>query len=273
MRLSLASIHVYPIKSLGGFQVDAAQLTDRGLEHDRRWMLVDTNGCFISQREIPVMACLHCSPLSNGSRVTDVRDGTSIDLPWTMDRGDTHRVKVWDDDMSAIAAGTEIGSWFSKKLGLDATLVFMPEMTERKVDPRYAEGLTSFSDGFPYLIVSQTSLVDLNERMAVKERVGMDRFRPNIVIAGGNAYQEDEWKSIVIGDVPFELVKPCARCMITTTDQRTGSRGKEPLRTLALYRKSSGAEGAVKVDFAMNAVGPPRGSIHVGDMVQVLAGH
>lgn len=272
MRLSLASIHVYPIKSLGGFQVDAAQLTDRGLEHDRRWMLVDANGCFISQREIPVMACLHCSPLSNGSRVTDVRDGTSIDLPWTMDRGDTHKVTVWDDDMSAIAAGTEIGSWFSKKLGRDATLVFMPEMTERKVDLRYAEGITSFSDGFPYLIVSQTSLDDLNARIPVPERLTMDRFRPNLVIAGGSAYQEDAWRTIVIGDARFELVKPCARCVITTTDQQTGARGKEPLRALALYRKRMGAEGAVKVDFAMNAVGPSHGSIQVGDQVLVPAG-
>lgn len=269
MSLSLASIHVYPIKSLGGFQVDSARLTDRGLEHDRRWMLVDANGTFISQREVPTMACLHCSPFSNGFRVTDVRDDSSLDLPWTIDNGADRSVNVWNDGLSAIAAAPGISSWFVKKLGIDATLVFMQDGTERKVDPRYAEGITSFSDGFPYLIVSQASLDDLNEWIPIAERVPMDRFRPNLVIGGGGAFQEDDWREMIIGGSRFALVKPCARCAITTTDQRTGERGREPLRTLATYRRR-GSSNVHKVDFGMNAMCMGHGTIDVGDPITMV---
>jgi len=271
MSLSLASIHVYPIKSLGGFQPDTARLTDRGLEHDRRWMLVDENGRFISQREVPMMACLHCSPLSNGFRMTDVRDGTTIDLPWAISTGEDRHVSVWEDELSAITASQVITLWFSEKLGTTATLVFMLDATERKVDPRYADGITSFSDGFPYLVISQASLDDLNERIVARERITMDRFRPNLVIAGGNAYQEDAWRTITIGQALFDLVKPCARCAIPTTDQLTGERGKEPLRTLANYRKRTADGGAsVKVEFGMNAVADAGVPVRVGDPVQVI---
>ncbi len=270
MNLSLASIHIYPIKSLGGFQLDTAQLTDRGLEHDRRWMLVDPCGRFITQREVPAMACLHCSQLSTGFRVTDVRNGDHIDLPFGLSDGARSRGRVFDDEVDLVHSPAEVSAWFAEKLGSTCALVFMPDSALRPVDERYAKGITSLSDGFPYLILSQASLDDLNGRL--EKAIPMDRFRPNIVIKGGSAFQEDGWKEIGIGPSRFVLVKPCGRCVIPTTDQLTGERSKEPTRTLATYRRRAGSESEVKVDFGMNAMGPLLGTIRVGEPVLVLAG-
>ncbi|MBX3284339.1 MAG: MOSC domain-containing protein [Actinobacteria bacterium] len=267
MSLSLASIHVYPVKSLGGFSVAHARLTDRGLEHDRRWMLVDEHGRFLSQRELPQMACLHTAPMADGFRVTDLRDGGTLDLPWTLTNGGTRTAAVWDDVVQVMTAAEAYGTWFSERLGTAVALVFMPDTSERPTDTRYATATTSLSDAFPYLIVSQASLHDLNERIGRALRVPMDRFRPSLVIAGGTPFQEDGWERITIGAAYFDLVKPCARCVITTTDQHTGQRGKEPLRTLANFRKRAGG-GPVKIDFGMNAIGSTSGMVEVGDVVQ-----
>ena len=265
--LTIASLHIHPIKSLGGFPVNEARITDRGFEHDRRWMLVDEHGIFITQREVAAMACLHCAPISDGFRVTDVRDGDAIDLPWSLKEGVEAHVKVWDDEVTALLAPIDVSAWFSRKLGITAVLVFMPDGSTRPTNEVYATGLTSLSDGFPYLILSQASLDDLNARMP--RPLPMDRFRPNIVIAGGEAFQEDAWKEIAIGaavpdgsQVRFSLVKPCFRCPITTTDQRTGERGKEPLRTLATFRREGN-----EVRFGMNAMAIGGEVVRVGDLV------
>lgn len=271
--LSVASLHVYPIKSLGGFSVEEARTTDRGFEHDRRWMLVDANGRFISQREAAAMACLHCSPNADGFRVTDIRDKDAIDLPWGLDRGEIRRASVWNDEGEVLTAPVEVSAWFADKLGITCALVFMPESSHRAVDQNYARGITSLSDGFPYLILSQASLDDLNERITPsgspgwREKIPMDRFRPNIVIAGGSAFQEDGWKDVTIGAARFSLVKPCARCAIPTIDQRTGELGKEPTRTLATYRRRVGSEGQVKVEFGMNAMAVEGLLVRTGDVV------
>ncbi len=268
MMLSLASIHIHPVKSLGGFSVQSARLTDRGLEHDRRWMLIDLAGRFISQREIPQMACLHCTPLDSGFRVTDIRNGASIDLPWSITEGTRSLATVWDDPVQVILASHAFCAWFSERLDAHVSLVFMPDDAERPTDEGYAKAITSLSDGFPFLIISQASLDDLNSRLGPKDQLSMDRFRPNLVIAAGSAFQEDEWRRITIGDVIFDVVKPCARCIIITTDQNTGTRGKEPLATLSRYRRRV-SDGS-KVDFGMNAVAVPSGSIRVGDGVTVI---
>lgn len=262
--LTLASIHCYPIKSLGGFSVNEALLTDRGLEHDRRWMLVDEAGTFLTQRELSTLACLHTSALSDGFRITDVRDGATLDLPWRIREGSNIAAQVWNDPVDTLFGDADRSQWLSERVGRSVRLVFMPDATRRSTDARYAEGITSLSDGFPYLILSQASLDDLNERL--EEPVLMERFRPNLVISGGSAFQEDAWKEIAIGGVRFQVVKPCARCMIITTDQRTGERGKEPLRTLATYRRAG-----EKVLFGMNAMGDAQGVVRVGDEVTVLS--
>lgn len=262
MALSVASLHIYPIKSLGGFSVCEARTTDRGFEHDRRWMLVDGNGRFITQREVPSMACLHCSELADGFRVTDIRDGSGIDLPWAIGSGTRRQASVFSDTFDVLDVPAELSAWFSEKLRMPCTLVFMPDDSKRPVDPTYANGITSLSDGYPYLIVSQASLDDLNARIRSSSDhlidrssdLGMERFRPNIVIAGGTAFQEDGWKEISIGDTSFSLVKPCGRCAIPTIDQRTGVKGLEPTRTLASFRRRVTNAGAVKVEFGMNAM-------------------
>lgn len=266
MSLTLSSIHVYPVKSLGGYSVEEATLTDRGLEHDRRWMLVGTDGHFITQREVAAMACLHCAPLENGFMVKDIRDDGTIQIPWSIVTGEERSILIWEDTVPTISAEKEISKWFGDRLGLETNLVFMPEQSQRVVDPVYAQGIVSFGDGFPYLIISQASLDDLNTRLP--QPIPMERFRPNLVIRGGDSFQEDGWNEIMIGDVPFSLVKPCSRCVITTTDQRTGVRGVEPLRTLATYRRRNGVPS--KVDFGMNAVSPSTGRIKVNSTIRIV---
>jgi uncharacterized protein YcbX len=259
MSLTLASIHIHPIKSLGGFTVREARLTDRGLEHDRRWMLADPAGRFLTQRELPSMACLHCAPQGDGFRVTDLRDGAHLDLPWALEQAATVRGEVWSDRVRLASSPAAWDAWFSERLGRSARLLHMPAESHRRIDGRYAEGLTSLSDGFPYLLLSQASLDELNARLATP--VPMDRFRPNLVIAGGNPCQEDGWSELRIGTARFRVVKACMRCAITTTDQRTGTRSHEPLRTLAAYRAR-----ANKVPFGMYAVGDAEGVVRVGDL-------
>ncbi len=260
MSLTVASLHIHPIKSLGGFSVQEARITDRGLEHDRRWMLVDGDGRFLTQREIPSMACLHCAPHRDGFRITDLRDGGTLDLPWSIASGEPHRARVWRDAVDLIAADAEAHDWLSEHLGVACRLMHMPDSALRPTNPLFAKGINSLSDGYPYMILSQASLDDLNMRLA--SPLPMDRFRPNLVVAGGTPFQEDFWRELAIGTARFALVKPCERCIITTTDQRTGERGKEPLRTLATYRNRNG-----KVLFGMNAMALAGDVVRVGDLV------
>lgn len=272
--LSVASLHIHPVKSLGGFAVQEARLTDRGFEHDRRWMLVDSESRFITQRECSALACLHCTSLADGFRVTDVRDAAVIEVPWSLTFGATTRAMVFNDAVDVLHAPVEVSAWFADQLGIACSLVYMPDASVRPTDPTYADARTSLSDGYPYLILSQASLEDLNVRgtawahghMDTWVHVPMNRFRPNIVVAGGLPYQEDGWRGALIGAVRFDLVKPCGRCIITTTDQRTGERGKEPLRTLASYRTVGN-----KVLFGMNAVAQQDGVVRVGDLVHPRA--
>jgi uncharacterized protein len=260
MAITLASIHVYPVKSLGGFAVEEAPLTDRGLQHDRRWMLVDEQGTFQTQRELAAMACLHCNALPDGFRVTDVRNGSTLDLPWSLSEGERQHVSVWSDVLNALHGEPPWDAWFSAALQRPVRLVYMPDAAERPADDNYGHGLTSLSDGFPYLIASQASLDELNGRLTTP--IGMERFRPNLVVSGGTPFQEDQWSDIRIGDARFQLVKPCARCVVITTDQNTGERGQEPLRTLATYRSMG-----KKVMFGVNAVGDVSGVVRAGDLV------
>ncbi len=258
---ALASIHIYPVKSLGGFSVPEVRLTDRGLEHDRRWMLIGPDGRFLSQRECPTMACLHCIPHGAGFRVTDTRNGNVLDLPWSLNHGEQVLAKIWDDPLQLICGPVGMHQWFSEALQRPVRVAYMPDSTVRITDARYAEVPVALNDAFPALIISQASLDELNERLETP--VSMERFRPNFVIAGGVPFQEDDWKEITIGAVRFNIVKPCARCVITTTDQRTGARSPEPLRTLAGYRSTGN-----KVYFGMNATFSIKGSVRVGELVR-----
>lgn len=259
--ITVASILIYPVKSLGGFPVPEVRLTDRGLEHDRRWMLIGPDGRFLSQRECPAMACLHCTPHGNGFRVTDVRNGNMVDVPWSLSDAEHVNAKVWSDEVELMLGHASMHRWFSEALERQLRLAYMPDGTLRTTDPDYAHAPVALHDGFPALITSQASLDELNTRLGTP--VPMERFRPNFVIDGGLPFQEDVWKEITLGQVRFLIVKPCARCVIITTDQRTGVRSLEPLRTLATYRAMGN-----KVCFGMNATFASPGTLRVGDPVQ-----
>jgi uncharacterized protein YcbX len=259
--IALASIHIYPVKSLGGSSIPEVRSTDRGLEHDRRWMLIDPDGRFLSQRECPAMACLHCAPQVNGFRVTDTRNGNTIDVPWSLAEGTNVNANVWEDEVELMLGDASMHRWFSEALQRPVRLAYMPDSTLRSTDPLYANVPVALNDGFPALLISQASLDELNARLETP--VPMERFRPNFVIGGGRPFQEDHWKEIAIGNVRLSIVKPCARCIITTTDQQTGQRSPEPLRTLATYRSVGN-----KVRFGMLATFAVGGTVRVGDEVR-----
>jgi uncharacterized protein YcbX len=202
--------------------------------------------------------------IRHGFLRVDAPEMPTLELPLNPLAAVSTRVTVWDDACDATWLGEQAAHWFSRFLEVSCSLVHMSPETLRPADPAYAPDSTrvSFADAFPFLLISQASLEDLNGRMT--EPLPMNRFRPNLVIAGTGPYEEDSWRSIQIGEVPFRIVKPCARCVVTTTDQTTAERGREPLRTLATYRKVDG-----KVMFGQNAVHSGRGRLRVGDPVVV----
>jgi uncharacterized protein YcbX len=260
---TVTQLYIYPIKSLGGIELGQAKVTVRGLEHDRRWMLVDESGTFLTQRTFPKMSLLRTA-LADDRLEVYVRgnDADRIRLRLHPEQGEECKVRVWDDTCDALRVSDEADAWFSEKLERQVCLVYMPDTSLRPVDPRYAvgESITSFSDGYPILMIGQASLDDLNARLDVP--VDMDRFRPNIVFSGGAPYEEDDVRRFRIGDVLFHGVKPCARCVMTTIDQDSGNAGREPLATLSRYRTVD-----QKVMFGQNVIGGP-GLIRVGMPVE-----
>ncbi len=237
--MELTGIYVYPIKSLRGIQVDEWQLEKRGLKYDRRWMLIDKDGRFLTQRRLPAMTFLQPRIEKTALIIEDLRNTSqSIAIPLDLGQSKTgFEVKVWDSTCLATTCGEMYDRWFSEVLGLECQLVRMPENSVRKVNPKYAEPgeMVSFADGYPYLIIGERSLKDLNSKLETP--IEMERFRPNITFSGGAPYVEDSWKYFSIGNNPFRGVKPCARCVMTTIDVDRGTKGKEPLATLATYRQ------------------------------------
>jgi uncharacterized protein YcbX len=262
-RVTVKSLHVYPLKSAAGVDVLEATTTDRGFENDRRFMLVDGRGRFLSQRQIPEMALLE-TELSREALVVR-RQGRRgvVEVPLRPEQGHRAEVEVWGDRCEALEI--EGGAWFSEVLGVPCRLVYMPEDSGRLVDPDYAAHgeVVSFADGFPYLLLSQASLEELSRR--VGETMSARRFRPNLVVEGGEPGDEDRWQRIRVGEVRFALVKPCARCEIVTIDPGTGRAGKEPLASLAAYRRQG-----KKVVFGQNLLALGGGVVRVGDPVEAL---
>ncbi|MCF1752759.1 MOSC domain-containing protein [Mariniradius sediminis] len=260
----LQDIYIYPIKSLGGIRLPKANLEERGLQWDRRWMLVDGKGDFLTQRVHPSMALLQVELRADGLLVFHKQDPTKrINIPFTPQSEATRPVTVWDDTVLGQEVSKEVDAWFSEILGMPCGLVWMPPSTERKIDAKYAVNSESvgFADAMPYLLIGQSALDDLNARL--QSPVPMDRFRPNLVFSGGPAYIDDTWDKVKIGDALFKITKPCARCVLTTVDQATAQKGKEPLRTLSTYRTVGS-----KVLFGQNMLLLEGASIEVGAAVE-----
>jgi hypothetical protein len=229
-------------------------------------MVVGDDGQFFSQRNYPRLALVRAR-LIDDRLVLEAPQMQQLDLAAGGEEGPATRVQVWDDDCVAVDAGKEAARWFSDHLGCSARLVRMAKDDARPLGATSAQpgDHVSFADRFPFLLISQASLGALNRRMALP--VPMDRFRPNIVVAGTGPHDEDGWDHIRVGDVSFRVAKSCARCIVTTVDQATGDRGREPLRTLSTYRTVDG-----RVLFGQNLVHDGRGVIRVGDPVHILNG-
>ncbi|WP_310587862.1 MOSC domain-containing protein [Dyadobacter luteus] len=263
--ITLSEIWIYPVKSLAGIRLSEAEVQSRGLRFDRRWMIVDEEGVFLTQRTFSKMALIDVTLESNTIRLHSRTDKSFIDIPLQPEHPLEISVKVWDDVVPALTVSKTADEWLSKQLEKQVTLVVMPDSTKRKADPKYAKNdeNVSFADGFPYLIISQAALDNLNRK--IDSDLEMKRFRPNFVISGTEPHAEDNWSLLQIGDIEFEIVKPCARCVLTTIDPETGIKGAEPLKTLAGYRRVNN-----KIMFGQNAVAKQNGLIRQDALVSVL---
>jgi len=262
----LSEIWIYPVKSLGGIRLNASEVEEKGLKFDRRWMIVDEDGMFLTQRVFSKMALLDILLQETGLVISSrFEPGNEVFVPYTPVSGANIEVKVWDDIVQAVTVSDEADAWLSKQLDKNVRIVMMPESARRPADPRYAlhGEAVSFADGFPFLLISQGSLDDLNSRLP--EAIEMRRFRPNFVVTGTGPFSEDAWKSIRIGSLSFDVVKPCARCVLTTIDPKTGEKGAEPLKTLASFRRVNN-----KILFGQNLVGRGTGTVCEGDEITLI---
>jgi uncharacterized protein YcbX len=261
----LSGLFIYPIKACGGISLEHADVVERGLAFDRRYMLVDRTGTFVTQREVSKLA-LTTVALDGQNLVVSAPGAQDLAVPRELSPsagGERLTYQVWQDFGSGLGHA-EGSRWFSEFLNDEVRLVFMPEAERRAVNPKRARAgdIVSFADGYPLLLISEASLADLNQRLEAP--LEMRRFRPNLVISGCEPYAEDGFSELQIGAVRFRGVKRCDRCVVTTIDPRTGAKSKEPLRTLSHYRLEDG-----KVWFGMNLIHDGSGTLRLGDAVMV----
>ena len=263
MPVTVSALRIYPVKGLGAIELTQAEVTARGLRHDRRFMVVDPAGEFFTQRDFPRMATVW-TEIENGTLRLAAPDADEVELEAEPGEGAPMSVRVWNSSgVKAIAPSPEADAWLSGYLGTPCRLVYMPDDSRRATNATYGgEHIVSFADGYPFLFTNEASLEELNGRLS--RPVPMNRFRPNLVVKGVPAYAEDGWKEVRVGDVRFRMVKPCGRCQVTTTDQTTGEvTGPEPLSVLSEYRNDP-TFGSL---FGMNAVALSHGTVRVGDAV------
>jgi uncharacterized protein len=266
--ISVSGLFIYPIKSLGGISLPFADTDGLGLQHDRRWMLVNAQGRFMTQREYPAMAQLLVQQVSEGFRVYHhANNHQSIVIPAHAMSPQQLPVQVWNDQVTARLVDAAIDHWFSTQLQVNCRLVRLGPESQRIVDQQYAPpgATTGFADGFPVLLIGQASLDDLNQRLP--QPVPMNRFRPNVVVSGCGPFAEDHWVHVQVGSTRLRVAKPCSRCVMTTIAQPLGTpAGPEPLRTLAAYRSSGN-----RILFGQNVLITQPGRLAVGDEVQLPA--
>ena len=260
--MQLTALWEYPVKSCQSRALESAEVTTEGFRHDRRYLLVNPQGRFITQRELPQMVNIKAYQ-DSGDLVFEV-NGQQQRYPATSFTN-TKEVSIWKDQVLTEVT-TNSTDMLSDYLGTELSLVRLP-IENRPISDRSAEGHVSFADGLPYLLTTTASLADLNQRL--KQPVPMLNFRPNLVLSTTEAYAEDHWQRIRIGEVIFRAVKPCSRCVMTTVDINTGTPASdmEPLKTLAGYRMVQG-EGVI---FGMNLVAENNGWVHLEDPAEVLA--
>lgn len=265
MKPSLAHINVFPIKSCAPLTLDQAFVESRGLRGDRRWLVVDAEGKFVTARKHPRMVLI---------RVVFEGDGLLLEAPGKArlrlappTQPASLNITIWNDEVVADVADSTANDWISEYLGFPSRFVFMDENCIRPVDSDYSHAgdQVSFADGFPLLLISQAALDNLNSRL--HSPLPMLRFRPSLVVANTSPHAEDSWRSIRIGDIRFDVVKPCVRCVLTTVDPETGrfDESGEPLRTLISYRRTDKG-----VTFGQNLIPRGTGTIKVGDEIVII---
>ncbi len=261
--MKVTALNIYPIKSLGAVSVNQIEAFHLGFEHDRRWMLVDDLGEFLTQRSMASMAKFKCS-LTNDSILVSY-EGDQIEVPFKLYKDTPSRVKVWSSKLKANEVSTSISDWFSDTLGMSARLVKMTDISKRPkrlfVPPYKAE--LSFADGYPYLILGEASMTTLNDKL--QDKVNSNRFRANILISTSVAHEEDNLKSrFTIGTSVFKVIKPCARCGVVNINQENGIKSKEPLKTLTEYRLRR-----KKIWFGANAICVKPGLVSLEDKLEL----
>jgi len=264
----LSELAIYPVKSLAQITLNQSHVDNFGLRHDRRWMIVDQQGHFITQRQHSRMCLINVESKYENSELIAIvltapqMSSLKVELPKSKQ---SIKVTVWHDQCLALDCGSEAAKWLTEFLSVSCQLVYFAENEIRQVDQTYAQpnDRTAFSDGFPLLLISQASLDDLNSKL--ETAIPMKRFRPNLVVSGCAAFDEDNWKLIRIGELVIRVVKPCSRCVIPSIDTNTGERGKEPTRTLLTYRKQDN-----KLFFGQNLIANSPGFLSIGDTVEIL---
>lgn len=269
----VTALNLYPVKSLGGFAVESATADDFGFVGDRNFLVVDATGKFLTQRALPRMALI-ATALSPQALTLSAAGFGRVEVRRNPDPAAPLRsVTVWKDEgLLAEDCGEEAAKFLSRFLEAPLRLVRIGPKYRRPVKPSKARpgDVVSFADAYPFLLLSEASLGDLNDRLLTQGEAAlpMDRFRPNIVVGACGAYAEDAWTTFQIGELRFRNAGPCARCIVTTTDQQTAARGREPLRTLATYRRD--VAEPTNVNFAINLIHETkRGTVRVGDPVLV----
>jgi uncharacterized protein len=265
---TLASLHIYPLKSCAPLTLASAEVRPRGLRHDRRWMAVDSDGRFLTGRQDPRLTLIHAVPDELGLRLSTA-GMPSLHVPLPAADAARLEVSIWKSRLSAACCDSAADRWLSQALGRPSRLVHMDAQAQRMVSSARArpDDPVGFADACPLLLISQAALDGLNARLP--RPVPISRFRPNLVIDGVAAHAEDGWRQIRIGGVTFDLIKPCVRCVFTTVDAESGRRDPdgEPLRTLLGYRR--GSDG---VTFGQYLIPRGEGELRVGDALAVLAG-
>jgi uncharacterized protein YcbX len=278
MAASISQLFLYPIKGCRGIEVERATLADTGLEvdgiGDREWVVVDSGGEFLSQRELPKMALVETRLTSTALRLK-APGMLQLEVP-VASEGDVVEVKVWNDQIPAVTQGDVADAWFSRYLGLPCRLMRFDPEARRLSNVRYTDATAApykFADAFSLLVASTASLADLNARLVKRgvPPVGIERFRPNIVLAGIEAFEEDYVERLTLGDVALKVVKPCVRCSVPNVDPATGLASTEPGDTLAIYRDNASAGG---ITFGVNAivVRGAGGTLARGDAVDLTIG-
>jgi uncharacterized protein YcbX len=257
---TITSIHIYPIKSMGGISLTEAEVGMRGLQHDRRYMLVSEEGRFLTQRQTPEIGRFHLQYNTDQTGFLVTFQGDTLAIPLSLDHQNhqTQIANVWDDRVEVLSAPSQINQWFSQKLQRDVSLVYQHDNASRPVAPEYQPNTqsthhVSLADGYPILVVSVASLSLLNQQIQhnnpLAEPMEMSRFRPNIVVDNLQPHQEDSLGTFELNSTTLHITKPCSRCILTTIDPITLERGDEPLRTLSTYRKENN-----KILFGANAL-------------------